>query len=268
MDILQAIFLAFIQGITEFLPISSSAHLILIPQLTAWDDQGLMFDVAVHFGSLFAIVYYFRKDIILLSNDFFASIPRLELLGQAKIAWGILLATIPVAIAGLLFKDIVATDFRSIIVIAYANLYFGILLGIADYINKNKLDTRDSLTWFDIFFIGFAQTLAIIPGTSRSGVAITAGLLIGLSRYMAVKFAFLLAIPVIFLSAILAMFNLTTATESVNYQVLIIGFLVSMFVAYTVIALFMKFITTINLNYFVLYRIILAVILFYIFYSH
>ncbi len=268
MDILQAIFLAFIQGITEFLPISSSAHLILIPKLSNWTDQGLIFDIAVHFGSLFAIIWYFRKDILSLTNDFFVSIPRLQLIGQAKIAWGIILATIPVGIAGLLFKDIIASDFRSIIIIAYANLFFAILLGIADYINNKKIDTRNSLTWFDIFFIGFAQTLAIIPGTSRSGIAITAGLLLGLSRHMAVKFAFLLAIPVIFLSTVLAVFDLTTATEAINYQILIIGFVISMLVSYMVIALFMKFIVLISLNYFVLYRIVLSAILLNIFYSY
>lgn len=261
MDITQTIFIAFIQGLTEFLPISSSAHLILVPKLLEWQDQGLVFDIAVHLGTLVAVVWYFRQDISALIVDFFASIRHQKTIGQSKMAWGVLLATIPVGLAGLLFKDIIASDLRSITVIAYATLGFGVLLGIADYISRNNSNVRSSITWFDIFFIGTMQALALIPGTSRSGITITAALLIGLSRTLAAKFAFLLAIPVIILSTLLVGVDLIKYNTVIDYQALIIAFGVAAIVAYLVIAFFMRIINTISLLPFVLYRIFLGIIL-------
>ena len=261
MDILQTVILAIVQGITEFLPISSSAHLILLSKLTSYKDQGLAFDIALHFGTLVAVLWYFRKYIVVLIADFFSSIYAKKLIGQANISLGILLATIPVGLVGVFYKDVIAYDLRSVTVIAYATLVFGILLGVADYINKNNINIRHKLSFFDIFFIGIAQCFALVPGVSRSGVVITAALLLGLSRELSVKFAFLLAIPVIILSTVLALFDLVKNPEFIDYKSLLIGFFITMITAYIVIATFIRFISSISFLPFVIYRVVLGVLL-------
>ena len=265
MDIGQVILLALVQGLTEFLPVSSSAHLILVPQLLHWQDQGLSFDIAVHLGTLLAVFAYFRTDIAILLSDFFASIAQRKMLGQSKMAWGILLATIPVGLAGLLFKDLIETQLRGGLVIAYSTIIFGILLGVADYVNRKTKSIRVDLTWFDMAFIGVFQVIALIPGTSRSGITITAALLLGLSRQIGAKFAFLLAIPVIILSSGLVIKDILWENITIDWSMLLLALVVSAITAYVVIALFINLIRTMSLMPFVVYRLLLGGLLFFIF---
>ncbi|CAC9952957.1 Undecaprenyl-diphosphatase [Bathymodiolus heckerae thiotrophic gill symbiont] len=261
MDFIQTIVLALVQGLSEFLPISSSAHLILVPKFTDWPDQGLVFDVVVHLGTLSAIVFYYRAILKTLINDFFYSIVKIQTIGQSRLAWGVLLGTIPVGLAGLLLKDFVEVNLRSTEVIAYATLAFGLLLGFSSWVNAGNKHTRDILNWTDVGFIGLMQASALIPGTSRSGITITAGLLIGLSRKMSIQFAFLLSIPVITLSALLMMLDLYQQPQLVDWSMLILGFVLAAVSSYLTVVFFIKLLDTIGLMPFVVYRIILGVLL-------
>jgi undecaprenyl-diphosphatase len=261
MDFIQTIVLALVQGLSEFLPISSSAHLILVPKLTDWPDQGLAFDVVVHMGTLSAIVFYYRYIIKILIMDFFYSVIKIQNVGQSKLAWGVLLGTIPVGLAGLLFKDFIEVNLRSTEIIAYSTLIFGLLLGLAIWVNNNHKKPRVEISWLDVSFIGIMQAVALIPGTSRSGITITAGLLIGLSKRVSIQFAFLLSIPVITLSALLMLLDLYQQPQIVDWPMLVLGFVVAGVSAYLTVVFFIKLLDTIGLVPFVVYRIILGVLL-------
>ena len=200
MSITQAIILALIQGVTEFLPISSSAHLILPNVLLGWPDQGLAFDVAVHVGSLAAVVIYFRSDVLKLIRGWFYSLtPAGYCFAPAskgdnnpdgRLAWCILFATIPAGIAGLLFDDFVESHLRSAAVIAFTTIVFGLALWWADAHVSQKLRLQN-ITIRIAVVIGLAQALALVPGTSRSGITITAAILLGMGRVDAARFSFL-----------------------------------------------------------------------------
>jgi len=261
MDIFQTIVLALIQGLSEFLPISSSAHLILVPKLSDWPDQGLAFDVVVHMGTLSAVVFYYQSTIRELSYDFYYSVVKRQTVGQSKLAWGVLLGTVPVGIAGLIFKDFIEVNLRSTEIIAYSTLVFGLLLGFSSWMDSKNNSPREDLRWTDVAFVGTMQALALIPGTSRSGITITAGLLIGLSRQMSTQFAFLLSIPVITLSAMLMLLDLYHQSYSFNWLLLVLGFSISAVSAYFTVVFFIKLLDTIGLMPFVFYRIVLGVLL-------
>ncbi len=261
MDIFQTIVLALIQGLSEFLPISSSAHLLLPKELLGWSDQGLAFDVVVHLGTLFAVVYYYRSNIKTLSGDFYHSLIDKKTVGESKLAWGVLLGTIPVGLVGLFFKDFIEANFRSIEVIAYATLLFGFLLAVADWVSKRNPSPRKSINWMDVLFVGVMQALALIPGTSRAGITITAGLLIGLSAQMSTRFAFLLSIPVITLSAFLMLLELSHSAIEVDWIALVMAFIVAGISAYLTVVFFIKLLDKIGLIPFVVYRFVLGVLL-------
>ncbi len=259
MDILQIIVLALVQGLTEFLPISSSAHLILVPYLTDWPDQGLAFDVAVHVGTLTAVVIYFRKEI---SKMFFAWLASLK--GRhsedSRLAWGVLIGTIPVGLAGLLFKDVISEHLRTPLVIAVTTLIFGFLLWYADWSGKRQRDEH-SLSWKDIIIIGCAQAIALIPGTSRSGITITAGLMLGLTASAAARFSFLLSIPVIVLAGGMETLDYLKVASIDDMNDLIIGALISAVSAYLCIHYFLMLLERIGMTPFVIYRMLLGVVL-------
>jgi undecaprenyl-diphosphatase len=261
MDFFQTITLALVQGLSEFLPISSSAHLILVPKITDWPDQGLAFDVVMHLGTLTAVVYYYQNTLKAMSNDFYRSIIKCQSVGESKLAWGVLLGTIPVGILGLLFKDSIALNFRSLEVIAYTTLIFGILLGIASWFNTRNPNPRISINWFDVLFIGMMQALALIPGTSRSGITLTAGLLIGLSRQMSIQFAFLLSIPVIAIASASILIELYGQPQVVNISLLFLGFVVSALSSYFTIVFFIKLLDRVGMMPFVVYRLLLGMYL-------
>ena len=205
MDWLQAVFLALIQGLTEFLPISSSAHLILTSKVLGWQDQGLAFDVAVHVGTLMAVLLYFRKEVAEMVVAWFGSVSGKGSTPNSRLAWAVLWGTVPVGLFGLFLEafDIVDNYLRSIPVIAATTIIFGLLLGYAEIQYRGKkrehFKTEYELRWRDVLTIGVAQALALIPGTSRSGITMTAAAILGFSRTAAARYSFLLSIPAILL---------------------------------------------------------------------
>ncbi len=260
MEFMHAFWLAFIQGVTEFLPISSSGHLALVPSLFGWPDQGLAFDVAVHVGTLVAVLIYFRNDICLMLKDWVLSITTRKSTVYSKLAWSIAFATIMVGIAGMLFEMFPSEYLRSPQSIAIATILFGILLGVADVFGK-KQRPIENISWRDVLVIGAAQVLALIPGTSRSGITISAGLMMGLSRDAAARFSFLMAIPVITLAGIWETMSLASDPQPVDWTVLGFGVLVSALVAFACIHYFLRYLQRFSLMPFVVYRLILGVIL-------
>ncbi|SDB20333.1 undecaprenyl-diphosphatase [Desulfonatronum thiosulfatophilum] len=264
MNLLQAAILALVQGLTEFLPISSSAHLILVSALTDWEDQGLTFDVAVHMGSLVAVVCYFRTDLIEIVRDFTRSLTGKGHTSSSRLGWAVILGTIPVGLAGLIFRDVVAMHLRDPLILAFGLMFFGLLLGLADWRRKGDRNEH-SLTWKDIMVIGCAQAVALIPGTSRSGITMTAGLFMGLSRDGAARFSFLLSIPVIFLAGALEARHLLNQPEPVQWGIIGIATLLSGISAYLCIHYFLKFIRTVGMQPFVVYRLLLGLMLVWVY---
>lgn len=264
MDWLQVVVLAVVQGFTEFLPISSSAHLVLVPVLTGWPDQGLAFDVALHVGSLVAVLSYFRKELVLMVRGFFESLRTRKPDLHGRLAWGVLLGTIPVGLAGLVFNDLVSTYLRSPVVLAAGMIVFGLLLWWADRL-PDRVRSMDQMCWKDVAIVAFAQALALIPGTSRSGITLTAGLAAGLSREAAARFSFLLSIPVIILAGGLETLKLVKLPSPIDWPALIVGTVVSGISAYLCIRLFLAFIQRIGMLPFVIYRVVLGVALLAIF---
>lgn len=259
MDIIQIIVLALVQGLTEFLPISSSAHLILVPILTGWQDQGLAFDVAVHVGTLSAVVFYFRKEIGVMFLAWTASL-RGNHSEDSRLAWGVLIGTIPAGIVGLLFKGFIEDNLRTELVIAITTIIFGLLLWYADWSGKRSRDEH-SLSWKDIIIIGCAQAIALIPGTSRSGITITAGLILGLTAKASARFSFLLSIPVIVLAGGLETLDYLAVASAGDVNDLLIGTLISGFSAYLCISIFLKLLEHMGMTPFVVYRLILGAVL-------
>lgn len=261
MSYFEAFFLALIQGLTEFLPISSSAHLILPSAILGWEDQGLAFDVAVHVGTLAAVVIYFRKEVISLLSAFFGSLFKGERSKEAKLAWMIIIATIPACVFGLVFKDFIEVYLRSAWVIATTTIVFGLLLWWVDHTAKLTKDEYQS-DWKKALFIGLAQAMALIPGTSRSGATITAALYLGFTREAAARFSFLMSIPIISLAGSYLGLKLFTSAEPIHYGFLMTGIFTSFFSAYLCIHLFLKLISRMGMTPFVIYRLILGLGLF------
>lgn len=264
MDWLQTVVLALLQGLTEFLPISSSAHLILVPKLVDWPDQGLAFDVAVHLGTLSAVVVYFRGELKLMLRDWLASLSGRGQTAESRLAWAVGFGTIPVGLAGLLGADLVETYLRSPLVIAATTIGFGLLLALSDRMTSQQRDEH-AITWKDVLIIGCAQAVALIPGTSRSGITMTAALFLGLTRDGAARFSFLLSIPVIILAGGYETKKLIESTDPVAWDALLIGAVISGISAYLCIHYFLKLLTRIGLMPFVVYRLILGVVLFMVF---
>ncbi len=260
MDIFQIFVLAILQGLTEFLPISSSAHLILVPVIVGWQDQGLAFDVAVHVGTLAAVVAYFRKDLQVMMRDWAASLVQRKTVGDSRLAWAVGLGTIPVGLAGLLFGDLIEEHLRSTLVIATTTVVFGILLGWSDKTGKRQR-SEHSIGWKDILIIGCAQAIALIPGTSRSGITMTAALMLGLTREAAARFAFLLSIPVILLAGGMKTLELASSDSMVDWQALVLGAAISGVSAYLCIHVFLKLLERIGMMPFVVYRLLLGLVL-------
>ncbi|RFA29835.1 undecaprenyl-diphosphatase [Alkalilimnicola ehrlichii] len=268
MSLLEIIVLAVLQGLTEFLPISSSAHLILVPLLTEWKDQGLAFDVAIHIGSLIAVMLYFRREIQRMTWQWVESVRRRDVSNQdARLAWAVVWGTIPVGLAGLALKGLIEGDMRTDIggvVMAVSLIVFGLLLGWADWKHRGTRNEYN-LTWKDVLIIGCAQAIALIPGTSRSGITITAGLMVGLSREASARFSFLLSIPVIILAGGLMTVDLIRVQTEVDWWSMFLGIVISGISAYLCIHYFLAFIRRIGMQPFVIYRLVLGGILLYIF---
>ena len=263
MDMVQAVWLAIIQGLTEFLPISSSAHLILPAQILGWPDQGLAFDVAVHVGSFVAVVIYFRHDLQQLIMAWFKSLPvKAAGTSESRLAWCIILATIPAGLAGLLLGDFIEANLRSMAVIAVTTIGFGLLLGWADA-RQRGVKTVDQLSWKSALVVGAAQALALIPGTSRSGITMTAALALGFDRTTAARFSFLLSIPIITLSGGYKTRQLMDQAL-VPWTEILLGTALSAVTAYLCIHSFLRLVERVGMMPFVIYRLILGGFLIYL----
>jgi len=263
LDIIHVIVLALVQGLTEFLPISSSAHLILVPILSGWQDQGIVFDVAVHAGTLTAVVLYFRSELKIMFVDWLGSL-RGSHTPDSRLAWAVLLGTIPVGLAGLIFQDYISENLRSPLVIASTTIIFGIVLWVADS-NKNLSRDEHSIGWKDVLIIGIAQAIALIPGTSRSGITIAAAMLLGLNRQAAARFSFLLSIPVIVLAGGLETMEYMAVASVQDVNSILIGAMISAVSAFACIHYFLKLLENMNMMPFIVYRLGLGVLLFAIF---
>jgi len=262
-SIFEAIVLAIIQGLTEFLPISSSAHLILPSQLFGWNDQGLAFDVAVHVGTLLAVMLYFRQEVGELLVGWVSSL-RGQHNAHSRLAWLIIWATIPAGLAGLLGSGLVESVARSALVIATSTVVFGLLLWFADA-RASQRQGIEQLTLRQVLFIGVAQALALIPGTSRSGITMTAGMLLGLTKTDAARFSFLLSIPIIIMAGGYQGLKLVRAAEPVEWLPVLVGVVTSFVAAYVCIHLFLQIISRIGMLPFVIYRLALGALLFALF---
>lgn len=238
-----------LQGLTEFLPVSSSAHLILFPRYFGWQSPGLYFDVALHLGTLTAVLLYFWKDLWSLSQGLLAP-KNPELAPHRRTVGFIVLATIPGVIAGLLLEEAADNAFRSPILIAGALLVAGTLLGLADRFCTGKR-TLEGLTWKSALGIGVAQSLALIPGVSRSGSTITAGLALGMTRTEAARFSFLLSVPIIAGAGIL---KLPEILEAPSPSVVAIGFVAAAVSGVLAIKFLMSYVLTRTYRPFVIYR--------------
>ncbi|MBD92407.1 MAG: undecaprenyl-diphosphate phosphatase [Halieaceae bacterium] len=255
-DWVQVVLLALIQGVTEFLPVSSSAHLILPAQIWGWVDQGLLFDVAVHAGTLCAVLWYFRDTIINLARSILPGGPT----DQSEL-WALVVATVPVVLAGLLLKDVIATDARAVNVIIVTTLLFGVLLGVADRLSRRGAKHTGAVSLRDALLIGLVQVFALIPGASRSGVTITAALFLGYHPAAATRFSFLLSVPVIGAAVMLMLFTMGSGQSSLSGGVALTAFGISAIFAYATIKAFMYWVERIGLMPFVLYRLALGLVL-------
>ncbi len=263
MTTLQIIILAVVQGLTEFLPISSSGHLVLVPYLFSWTDQGLAFDVAVHFGSLVAVCIFFRDDIAALLTGGVRVLGGNVKTPESRMALAIALGTIPAAVCGLMFASWIEVNLRDPAVIVYTLAGYGVLMALADRFGRRTRNMGD-VGFKDAFIIGCAQALALVPGTSRSGITITAARILGFERQDAARFSFLLSAPVIFLAASYKFLQLLMSGEDVAWGQLALGALVACVVAYIAIEFFMRVVTRIGLAPFAVYRLALAGVILYV----
>ena len=242
---LQIVVLAIVQGLTEFLPISSSGHLVLVPTIFGWGDQGLAFDVAVHFGSLLAVCLFFRSDLAALVRGCVQLAGRRNDSIESRLALGIALGTVPAAIAGLTLAGWIEANLRDPAVVVYTLAGYGILMVVADIYGRRERAIVD-VRVRDALLIGLAQALALVPGTSRSGVTITAGRMLGFTRQDAARFSFLLSVP------------------AVPWGELGVAVAISGIVAYLSIGFFMAVVSRIGLMPFALYRLVLAGVIVYV----
>jgi undecaprenyl-diphosphatase len=230
-----------------------------------WPDQGLAFDVALHFGTLLAVMVYFRREVVVVPRAML-----LQIFGQphtaadARLGWAVALATVPAGIAGLLFKDFVETQLRLPLLIAGTTAFYGVLLWVADS-RRGEVNDERELTLGKALLVGCAQALALIPGTSRSGITITASLFLGLSREAATRFSFLMSIPVILLASLLEGYRLVTMTAPVAWDLLGVGVLAAALTAYFCIAVMLRVVGRIGMAPFAIYRLLLATALLVIF---
>ncbi len=259
MDYLNALIFGVVQGVTEFVPISSSGHLILLHKVIELPiENKISFDVTLHLASLLAVIVFFRKDVLFLLKSVFNAI-RFKRDSNFNLVIGIMVGTIPAALFGYFFADVITEDvLRSYIVIVITLVLGGFLFLIAEKIGK-KIHKIDKITWKNAILIGFAQALALIPGTSRSGITVVAGLFFDLKREDAVRFSFLLSIPVILGASMLKIPEIQFGQlSSVEINVLIISFISSFISAIFAIKFFMAFVRSKTLKVFAIYRFVLA----------
>jgi len=259
MDAVQAIVLGIVQGLTEFLPISSTAHLRVVPAMLGWEDPGAAFTAVVQLGTMAAVLLYFRVELWQIARAWTASLrdPRERRTQDARLGWYIVLGTIPIAVLGLLFKDPIETAFRNLYLIGAALIVLGLILRWADLVARHErglaeLDARDGAA------IGMAQALALVPGVSRSGATMTAGLLCGLDRQAAARYSFLLSVPAVVLSGLFELRHL--GDGAAPFVPTVIATLLAFVVGYASIAFLLRYIAHHTFELFVGYRLVLGVL--------
>lgn len=258
MTYLQAIILGLVQGLTEFLPVSSSGHLIFVPKLLGWVDQGVGFDLFLHLGTLVAVVWFFRVRLLNLIKAAFSRQP--ELAGERKLAWVIALSAIPAAIVGLLLE----TNDRNALVVGVNLIVWGLILGAADWYSRKKKPVTNSNPIKNIMAMGFAQVLALIPGTSRSGITMTAGLFSGLTRVQAAEISFLMSIPITALAGAHALMKTLEAGVGDSLGLLLAGFGAAAISGVVAIKFLLKIVQRWSFMPFVVYRVIVGVLILWV----
>ena len=261
MSLLEAIVLGIAQGLTEFLPISSTAHLRIIPAFAGWPDPGAAFTAVTQLGTMAAVLLYFRKDLVRISRAWLRSlrdpVVRREL--DARLGWYIVLGTVPIGIFGVLFKDQIETGARDLYLIGVALIVLGLVLLVAEKVGKRDRSIEDIQTK-DGFAVGLAQALALVPGVSRSGATITAGLFMGLDRTAAARFSFLLSIPAVVLSGLLELGSILSGEEGETTSAfgLAVATLLAFITGYASIAFLLRYLTSHSTAIFVAYRVALG----------
>lgn len=259
-EIIKAIVFGAVQGLTEFIPISSTAHLRVVPALLGWKDEGAAFSAVIQMGTLIATLIYFRKDIINLTRGFISSLGKKDLIQnpESRIFLLIIIGTIPIGICGLLFKGFIEGDARGLYVISCSLILLAIVLFIAEKTGTRNKEFQD-ITVKDGIIIGLAQALALIPGSSRSGVTITAGLFRGLKRDVTARYSFLLSIPAIGLSGLYELYSEREELLKEDLLMLVVATIVAGVVGYAAIAFLIRFLKTHSNLVFIIYRILLGI---------
>jgi len=260
MSLLQIVVLAVIQGLTEFLPVSSSAHLILGSKALGWPDQGLVFDVATHLGTLFAVLVYFRHELIGMVGACLRPPRNSGDREHRAMALYLALASIPALLAGALAHDLVEASLRDVRVIAWSTIVFGILLWVSDAVGRSHLDVG-RMNLRRAMVIGFAQALALIPGTSRSGITITAGRFLGFSPDAAARFSFLLAIPIVAAAGSYGALKVAMHEAPIDWTQFLLALLFAAIAGWVCIAAFLALLKKVGLVPFVVYRLLLGLVL-------
>ncbi len=261
-DIIKAIVFGAVQGLTEFIPISSTAHLRVVPALLGWKDEGAAFSAVIQMGTLIATLIYFRKDIINLTRGFLLAVKNRDLFSnpESKIFILIMVGTIPIAICGLLFKGFIEGDARGLYVISTSLIVLAIILYIAERVGTKKKEFEE-ITIKDGIIIGLAQALALIPGSSRSGVTITAGLFRGLKRDVTARYSFLLSIPAIGMSGLYELYSERESLLNEDLMMMLIATFVAGVVGYMAMAFLIRYLKTHTNMLFIVYRIVLGIII-------
>lgn len=264
MDWMHVVVLALLQGVTEFLPVSSSAHLILPSQLLGWPDQGLAFDVAVHVGTLLAVLIAFRHEVVATAGGWLRHVFKREASAESRLGWAVIIGTLPAVVVGYLLEDSIELYTRSALVIAASTIVFGLVLWWADARGVRRFE-MERLDGKRALLIGCAQALALIPGTSRSGITITAALLLGFTRQSAARFSFLLSIPLILAAGGLKTIELIQTGNDAAWLDIAWGVGISFVSAVLCIKLFLAALDRIGMLPFVIYRLLLGVVLLVLF---
>ena len=263
MDLLQAIVLGIVQGLTEFLPISSSGHLRIVPAFLGWEDPGTAFTAVIQLGTMAAVVLYFRGDLLRIARAWLASLRdrdrRADL--DARVGWYLILGTVPICIFGLAFSDQIETGARDLYLIGSMLIALGLLLLVAEKVSRRERDL-ETLTLRDAIVIGFAQALALVPGVSRSGATITAGLFLGFDRVAAARFSFLLSVPAVVLSGLYELRDVIdgSAEGAAGLAPTAVATLLAFISGYASIAFLLRFLTTHTTGVFVAYRVALGAV--------
>jgi undecaprenyl-diphosphatase len=256
---LQAVVLGTIQGLTEFLPISSSAHLRIYPELFGWGDPGAAFTAVIQIGTELAVLIYFREDIARIASMWVRSLFRAELRGHldARMGWFIIVGSLPIVVLGIALKDVIERDFRNLWIIATMLVVMGLVLGFADRLGSNSKKIKQ-ITLRDAILMGLAQAMALVPGVSRSGATLSMGRALGYEREAATRYAFLLAIPAVVGAGLFELKEIPNGTNTYGWGPTALATVVSFIVGYAAIAWLLRYVSTRSFAPFVIYRVVLG----------